>query len=217
MVPCVRLQTHSMKEKPHFPYITEPGEPSSDEGVAAFPPKPSCLPGPRSAASQPWALHNTLCCCLCEGSLWDCLCLLFSVTKIVSLAWGKYKVEMLIIYFSGLLLKRDVIAVWGQSLLCHVCVSSLSWVLQRLSTSSIFCNLCRISLSAGFCLKPSSTITNFPKHSLCLCLWFTFPSFSSYISSFSRQVKHLLLNAEQSDNGWLCFLRKSSTQGNYLF
>lgn len=198
-----------MKEKPFFPYVPEPGEPSSDEGAAAFPPKLSCLPGPKSAASQPWALHNTLCCCFCERSLWDCLYLLFSVTKIVSFAWGKHKVEMLIIYFPGLLLKRDVIAVWGQSLLCHVCVSSLSCMLQCLSTSSIFCNLCRISLSAGLLFETQFNYYKLSKtHSLPVSVIHFAPSFPSYISSFSRQVKHLLLNAEQNDNGWFLFPKK---------
>lgn len=42
--------------------------------------------------------------------------------KIVPLAWGKHRVEMLKIYYSGLLLKRDF-SVWGQSLLpCECCV-----------------------------------------------------------------------------------------------
>lgn len=149
MVPYVRLQDHFMKEKSHFPYTPESGEPSLDEGIAAFPPpEPSLLPGPRNAASQPWALCNILFCCFFKRSPWDCLYLLFSIMKIVSLAWGKHKVKMLKIYCSGLLLKRDF-AVRGQSLLCHARVSSLSWVLQCMSTSNIFCNFCRIFLSAG--------------------------------------------------------------------
>jgi len=55
---------------------------------------------------------------------------------------------MLKIYCSDFLLERHY-AVQGQSLLCHMCVSSLPWVLQCMSASNIFCNLCRISLSAG--------------------------------------------------------------------
>jgi len=39
----------------NFPYIPESEEPSLDEDIAAFsPPELSLLPGPESAASQPW-------------------------------------------------------------------------------------------------------------------------------------------------------------------
>lgn len=79
MVPYVRLQTYFMKEKSHFPYIPESGEPSLDEGIAAFlPPEPSFLPGSESAAPQPWALCNILFCCFFK-SLLEIASIYFSV------------------------------------------------------------------------------------------------------------------------------------------
>lgn len=65
----VRLQIHFMREKSHFPYILESGKPSLHEDIAAFSPfEPTLLFGSHIAASQPWALRNTLLCCFFERS-----------------------------------------------------------------------------------------------------------------------------------------------------
>lgn len=179
MVPYARLHTHFSMEKSHFPHIPESGEPSLDEGIVAFPPpEPRLLPGPQSAASRPWALRSILFCCFFTRSPWDYLYLLFSIMKIVSLAWGKHKVEMLKIYCSGLLLKRDF-AVRGRPY-CAMLVSPPCPGFCNVGVLAKSFAICAGPLCLlGFCLKPSKTITNFPKHSLRLRLWFTFPPFSS--------------------------------------
>lgn len=196
MVPYVRLQAHFMKEKSHFPYIPESGELNLDGGIAAFPPpETSLLPGPTSAASQPWPLHNILFCCLFKRSPWDCLYLLFSIMKIVSLAWGKHKVEMLKIYCSGLLLKRDF-TVWGQSLL-RVCLLLVLGFAMHEYFQHLLQSLQDLSVCWASVWNPVQLLQTFQNTvSACVCDSLS-PCSHPKFALFLRQVKHLLLNAEQ--------------------
>lgn len=142
--------------------------------------------------SPVYYIQNIIHCPFFKRSHWDCPYLLFSITHLVSLAWGKYKVEALKIYCSGLLLKRDS-GTYCATLVSPPCpVFCNVWVL---ATSSAICvgSLCLL----GFCLKSSKTVTNFPKHSPCLWCDSLSPHSHSKFAHFFRPVKHLLLNAKK--------------------